>query len=44
VDTINGFGSINGPGSVTVTHDDGSTTAVEAKAIIVATGSRYPEN
>lgn len=39
VDTINGFGSIKGQGAVTVTHDDGSTTEVEAKAIIVATGS-----
>ncbi len=39
VDTINGFGSIKGPGSVTVTHDDGGTTEVQAKAIIVATGS-----
>jgi dihydrolipoamide dehydrogenase len=39
VETINGFGSINGPGSVTVTHEDGSTTEVQAKAIIVATGS-----
>ncbi len=39
VETINGFGAIKGPGAVTVTHEDGSTTDVEAKSIIVATGS-----
>ena len=39
VETLNGFGSIKGPGSVTVTHEDGTTTDVEANAIIVATGS-----
>ncbi len=39
VETINGFGSIAGPGKVTVTHDDGSTSEVEARNIIVATGS-----
>jgi dihydrolipoamide dehydrogenase len=39
VETINGFGSIKGPGEVLVTHEDGSTTDVAARAIIVATGS-----
>lgn len=39
VDTFNGFGSIKGPGEVAVAHDDGSTTDIAARAIIVATGS-----
>lgn len=39
VDMIDGFGSLAGDGKVNVTHDDGSTTEIEARAIIIATGS-----
>jgi dihydrolipoamide dehydrogenase len=39
VDTIDGFGSLAGAGKVSVSHDDGSVTEIEARAIIVATGS-----
>ena len=39
VDTLNGFGSLAGNGKVSVAHDDGSVTEIEARAIIIATGS-----
>ncbi len=34
-----GVGSLAGPGQVTVTADDGATQSVEAKHIVIATGS-----
>ncbi|MFI4934418.1 MAG: dihydrolipoyl dehydrogenase [Caulobacterales bacterium] len=39
VDWIKGAGKIAGPGKVEVTAADGSTTTLEAKAIVIATGS-----
>ncbi|SFO00415.1 dihydrolipoamide dehydrogenase [Pseudomonas sp. NFACC24-1] len=39
VDWIKGWGHIDGPGKVTVTGDDGSKTALDAKDIVIATGS-----
>lgn len=39
VETFNGFGSLAGDGKVTVTHEDGSSTEIEARAIVIATGS-----
>jgi dihydrolipoamide dehydrogenase len=39
VEIIDGYGRITGPSAVEVTHADGSTTNLEAGAIIVATGS-----
>ena len=39
VETFDGFGSLAGNGRVTVSHDDGSATEIEARAIVVATGS-----
>jgi len=39
VDWIKGWGHIDGPGKVTVTHDDASKTELRAKDIIIATGS-----
>ena len=39
VDWIKGWGHIDGPGKVTVTGNDGSKTQLDAKDIIIATGS-----
>ena len=39
VDWIKGAGAIAGPGKVNVTAADGAKTALEAKAIVIATGS-----
>ncbi len=39
IDTIPGTGGIAGPGRVNVTGADGSSQTVEAKAIVIATGS-----
>ncbi|CAH0127232.1 dihydrolipoyl dehydrogenase [Pseudomonas brassicacearum] len=39
VDWIKGWGRIDGPGKVTVTADDGSKTELNAKDIVIATGS-----
>lgn len=39
VTIINGVGVLAGDGNVAVTHDDGSSTSLEARAIIIATGS-----
>jgi dihydrolipoamide dehydrogenase len=39
VDWIKGAGAIAGPGAVTVTAEDGSKTNLEAKNIVIATGS-----
>ncbi|HEX4180776.1 MAG TPA: dihydrolipoyl dehydrogenase [Caulobacteraceae bacterium] len=39
VDWIKGAGAITGPGAVTVTAEDGSKTELEAKNIVIATGS-----
>jgi dihydrolipoamide dehydrogenase len=39
VDWIKGAGAISGPGVVTVTAEDGSKTTLEAKNIVIATGS-----
>lgn len=39
VDVVKGLGRVNGPGSVTVTAEDGSTTNLEARFIMLATGS-----
>ena len=39
VDWIKGAGAITGPGAVTVTAEDGSKTSLEAKNIVIATGS-----
>lgn len=39
VEIIDGFGSIAGEGRVSIEKQDGSTTEIEAGAIIVATGS-----
>lgn len=38
-EVVKGLGRIDGPGRVTVTADDGSTTSIEAKNIMIATGS-----
>jgi dihydrolipoamide dehydrogenase len=39
VDWIKGRGSIAGPGQVTVKAEDGSTTTIETRNIVIATGS-----
>jgi len=39
VDWIKGAGKITGPGAVSVTAADGAVTALEAKNIVIATGS-----
>jgi dihydrolipoamide dehydrogenase len=39
VDWIKGAGAIAGPGSVSVTAEDGTQTLLEAKNIVIATGS-----
>jgi dihydrolipoamide dehydrogenase len=39
VDWIKGVGAITGPGKVDVTAADGAKTTLEAKAIVIATGS-----
>jgi dihydrolipoamide dehydrogenase len=39
VDYIKGWGRIDGPGKVVVKADDGSETTLEAKNIVIATGS-----
>jgi dihydrolipoamide dehydrogenase len=39
IDSFRGVGSIAGPGEVKVTRADGSSETVEAKAIVIATGS-----
>ncbi|MDO7898531.1 dihydrolipoyl dehydrogenase [Pseudomonas citrulli] len=39
VDWIKGWGHIDGPGKVTVTAEDGSKTELNAKDIVIATGS-----
>ncbi len=39
VEIIDGHGRITGPGTVSVETSDGSTSQIEARAIIVATGS-----
>jgi dihydrolipoamide dehydrogenase len=40
VDWIKGAGRLAGPGKVEVTGADGASTVLEAKAIVIATGSR----
>jgi len=39
VDWIKGFGRLAGPGKVEVTGADGAVTTLEAKAVVIATGS-----
>lgn len=39
VDWIKGWGHIDGPGKVTVTHEDASKTELSARDIVIATGS-----
>ena len=39
IDTFHGTGTIAAPGRITVAADDGSSQEVEAKAIVIATGS-----
>jgi dihydrolipoamide dehydrogenase len=39
VDWIKGHGALAGPGKVAVTGTDGATTTLEAKAVVIATGS-----
>src|SRR5688572_1204271 len=39
IEAFRGFGRIAGPGKVEVTAEDGSKQALEAKAIVIATGS-----
>lgn len=39
VDWVKGAGKISGPGKVEVTAEDGSVTTLEAKNIVIATGS-----
>ncbi len=39
VDWIKGHGALAGPGKVAVTGADGATTTLEAKAVVIATGS-----
>jgi dihydrolipoamide dehydrogenase len=39
IDSFRGRGAIAGPGKVVVTKDDGTTETVEAKSIVIATGS-----
>ena len=39
VEIIDGHGRITGPGSVSIEAEDGSSSQIEARAIIVATGS-----
>jgi dihydrolipoamide dehydrogenase len=39
VDVIDGFGSIVGIGKVAIAKDDGSATEIEARSVILATGS-----
>src|SRR5271154_4989715 len=39
VDWIKGAGKITGPGAVEVTGEDGAKTSLEAKNIVIATGS-----
>jgi dihydrolipoamide dehydrogenase len=39
IDIVRGTGSIAGPGRVAVKKDDGATETVEAKSILIATGS-----
>jgi dihydrolipoamide dehydrogenase len=39
VDWIKGFGRLAGPGKVEVTGPDGAVTTLEAKAVVIATGS-----
>ncbi|MCB1495604.1 MAG: dihydrolipoyl dehydrogenase [Bauldia sp.] len=39
IETIRGRGAVAGPGKVSVTADDGATSMVEARAIVIATGS-----
>ena len=41
IDTLRGTGAIAGPGKVRVTAEDGSPSEVEAKAIVIATGSEW---
>jgi dihydrolipoamide dehydrogenase len=41
IDGIRGTGAIAGPGKVRVTAPDGATSEVEAKAIVIATGSEW---
>jgi dihydrolipoamide dehydrogenase len=39
IDSFRGIGRIDAPGKVTVTGDDGGSETVEAKSIVIATGS-----
>jgi dihydrolipoamide dehydrogenase len=39
VEWLKGWGRLNGPGRVTVTHADGSHSELQAKDIVIATGS-----
>lgn len=43
VEVINGFGKLAGKGKVEVTAEDGKTSMVEAKHIVLATGARSRE-
>jgi dihydrolipoamide dehydrogenase len=43
IDTFQGFGKITSPNSVEVKKDDGSTTTLQAKNIMLATGSDVNE-
>jgi dihydrolipoamide dehydrogenase len=40
IEVFNGFGSFTGPKTVSVAHEDGKTTELEGKNIIIATGSK----
>lgn len=43
IDVVMGFGKVKGKGQLEVTKADGSTTVVEGKHIIIATGARSRE-
>jgi len=41
IDGIRGTGALAGPGKIRVTAPDGATSEIEAKAIVIATGSEW---
>jgi len=41
IDSVRGAGAVAGPGKVRVTLEDGATREVEARAIVIATGSKW---
>jgi dihydrolipoamide dehydrogenase len=43
VDVVQGFGRLEGPNKVVVAHDDGATTTLDAKNVLLAVGSKPRE-